>query len=234
MVKKLFKWMLGLAFLAVVLVALLVIFMDSLLRWAAERQIKEQTGLDVRIGKVETSLLQARFRLENLVLYNTPEFGGTPMVDLPELHIEYDRQGLLERKVHLNLMRLHLAEVNIVEGQSNRFNLTVLEDFLKARVKNEQAPKLSDYSAVEARFGGIDKLVLTVDRIRLTAMKKPADSKVFDIGIRNQVMTNMVTEQDVADQLVKVAFERGAKILMQDNGSLAVPPPPVKPVPAKR
>ena len=232
--KKLFKWILGLALLGVVLVTLVVIFMDSLLRWAAERQIKAQTGLEARIGKVETSLLHARFRLEKLVLYNTSEFGGTPMVDMPELHIEYDRQALLERKLHLSLMRLHLAEIHIVEGQSNRFNLTVLEDFLKARAKNEQAPKFSDYSAVEARFGGIDKLVLTVDRVRLTSVKKPADSKVFDVGIQNQMMTNMVTEQDVADQLVKVAFERGAKLMMQDAGSFADPPPPVKPVPAKR
>lgn len=50
----------------------------------------------MRLGRLEIGLLNPKVTIENFVLYNAAEFGGAPMVDLPELHVEYDRPALRE------------------------------------------------------------------------------------------------------------------------------------------
>ncbi len=50
--KKLFKWLVRLFLALVLLILLLILFLDPIAKYVAERQIRQQTGLAVMIGKV--------------------------------------------------------------------------------------------------------------------------------------------------------------------------------------
>src|SRR5215469_13529893 len=123
MIKWSIKWALRIVVLAVVLVVLLLVFKDTVLRMMAEHQIRAETGMDVKIGRFSSGLFSPVVTIENLKLYNTPEFGGTEFLIIPELHIEFDAQALAEQKVRIKLMRFNLAELDVVKNFAGETNI---------------------------------------------------------------------------------------------------------------
>src|ERR1041385_5476467 len=106
--KFVFKWALR---LAILLVVLFLLSLDSLLKAAVTRQIRAQTGLEARIEKFSAGIFSPVVTIENFKLYNPADFGGGPFLNIRELHVEYDRAALGRRTVHLKLLRLDLAEL---------------------------------------------------------------------------------------------------------------------------
>src|SRR5207247_1814798 len=113
--KKLFKWVFRLLFVLVIVLAILVLFRDTIAKAAAKRQIRNDTGMEVTIGRVDIGLRSPTVTIQNLALMNTADFGASRFLDLPEVHVEYDRTGLLSGKVHLRLLRFNLGEIHVVQ-----------------------------------------------------------------------------------------------------------------------
>src|SRR5215510_211467 len=114
--KRLFKWLFILLLITVAIVVGLVLSKDAILKAAVEQQIHAQTGMDAKIGRLSLGLLSPVVTIENLTLHNTPEFGGTPFLDVRELHLEYDRDSLAQRKLIIKLLRLNLEELTVVRN----------------------------------------------------------------------------------------------------------------------
>jgi len=125
--KRIFKWLLGLFLAAVALiivgVIVLILSYNSILRAAIERQIRAQTGMDVEIGRVKLGLLPPTLEIQNFKLYNTASFGGTPFLDIPEIHAECDRAALARHEIHVTLLRFNLGELDIVKNQAGQTNI---------------------------------------------------------------------------------------------------------------
>ena len=94
MFKFIFKWLLRLFVLAVVLAVILFLSFDSILRVVMENRIHAQTGMEAEIGKFHFGLTQPVVEIKNLQLFNSAAFGGTPLLNIPEIHVEYDRAAL--------------------------------------------------------------------------------------------------------------------------------------------
>src|SRR5215218_3075556 len=107
--KFVFRWIFRLFILVLILVIAGILLLDTIAKAVAEYRIKRETGLDVKIGKLEIGILNPKVTIENFVIYNSAEFGGSPLIDMPELHVEYDRPALLSHKLHYKLVRLNLA-----------------------------------------------------------------------------------------------------------------------------
>ena len=103
MIKWLFKWLFRLFLLAVVLVVILLLSLNSILRVVMEHRIRAQTGMDAEIGKFSLGLIEPTVEIQNLRLYNPPDFGGTPFLNIPEIHVEYDRAALARHEIHVTL-----------------------------------------------------------------------------------------------------------------------------------
>jgi len=130
MIRFVFKWLFRLVFAAVALVviaaAIALLSYNSILRNAIEYSIRAQTGMDAEIGRFHCSLFEPVIEIQNLEIYNPASFGGAPFLNIPELHIEYDRSALLKRHVHVTLMRLNLAELDVVKNQRGQLNVLAL------------------------------------------------------------------------------------------------------------
>src|SRR5271170_3357712 len=118
--KFIFKWLLRLFILAVVLIVILFLSLDSILRVVVEHNIRAQTGMDAEIGKFTLGLAEPTITIKDLKLFNPPSFGGTLFLDIPEIHAEYDRAALAKSELHVTLLRFNLAELDIVKNQAGQ------------------------------------------------------------------------------------------------------------------
>ena len=81
--KFIFKWLLRLFLLAVILIVLFFLSLNSILRVVIEHNIRAQTGMDAEIGRFKLGLFEPTIEIQNLKIYNPPSFGGTPFLDIP-------------------------------------------------------------------------------------------------------------------------------------------------------
>lgn len=208
--KKILKWFFGLVALLVVLVVVLFLSRDSILRVFMEHRIYAQTGMEAEIGKVHVGLMEPEMTIKDLKLYNPPDFGGTPFLNIKEIHIEYDRDALLKNKIHLTLMRFNLGELDIVKneaGQTNLFALGVNLPSKGSKGGSKEMAELKKRTGLE--FEGIDVLNVSVGEARFIDLKNPGNNRGQKIGIDNLVMKNVKTPADLAGLAVLVALRSG-------------------------
>jgi len=221
--KTLLKWFFGLGLLLVVLAVILLLSLDTILRVVAENRIRAQTGMDAEIGKFHLGLLEPVVTIENLRIYNPPSFGGTPFLNIPEIHVEYDRDALVKNQIHLTLMRFNLSELDIVRneaGQTNLFSLGVTLPAKSGAGGNTGLKEFKQRTGLD--FKGIDALNVSVGTARFIDLKDPGHNREQKIGIDNLVMKNVKTPADLAGLAVLVALRGGDFFtgLMGGDGNL--------------
>ena len=112
--KRLIRAALYLFIILVVLVVAAVLLLNTIAKQVVESRMRAGTGMETRIGLIDIGLLSPTITIENFKLYNTPDFGGSVFIDMPELHLEYDPRAIRSGKLHFKLVRLNLAEVALV------------------------------------------------------------------------------------------------------------------------
>src|SRR6185312_12450244 len=153
--KWLFKWAFRVIALAILAIVLLLVFKDTILCKIAEHQIRAETGMDVKIGRFSSGLLSPVVTIENLKLYNTPEFGGTEFLIIPELHIEFDAQAFQQQKLRIKLARFNLAELDVVKNKAGETNLVSM---MAKMPKGKLAPHGIHVGGKKFEFESIDVL----------------------------------------------------------------------------
>lgn len=204
--RRLFKWLFRLVILLVVLVVVLLLSLDSIIKALAERRIRSQTGMDVKIGKMSVGLLSPVVTIEDFKLYNTAEFGGSPFIDIKELHIEYDRDAFAREKLHIKLMRFNLAEVDIVRNELGRTNIYTV---LGGKGPSEKIQGRLNQQLRRIKFDGIEVLNLTVGKMKYVDLKDPRQNQERNFGIKNQVFKNIKTEDDLYGVLILIWLRSG-------------------------
>lgn len=212
MIRFVFRWAFRLVVLAIVLAVAAVLLKDTVARNLAEQRIRRETGFDAKIGRLELGLLAPTLRLENFTLYNPAEFGGSPIFDISELHLEYDREKFARGKVHLKLLRLGLRELHIVENQQGRTNLV---DLL-AKVAPETLDASSSKSNRSSTFTGVDMLNLSIEKVRYTNLNRPRRNQEIKLDLRNQLVQNVRKEEDLVAILFKILLRAGITIYLDD------------------
>jgi uncharacterized protein involved in outer membrane biogenesis len=185
---RLIKWLFLLLLVVAALSAGLLVSKDAIAKAAVERQIRAQTGMDVKIGKFSLDVLAPVVNIEDLQLYNTPEFGGTPFLDIRELHVEFDPEALARRKLRITLVRLNLAELTVVRGDSGHTNI---------------ANQPASHSATAAKtpehveFTGVEVANISLGKARFIDLKNPRRNREFNVNLRDQVFRNINTAGDL-------------------------------------
>lgn len=198
--KRLFKWLFILVAIAVAIVAGLLLSKDALLKAAVEQQIRAQTGMDAKIGRLSLGLLTPVVTIENLRIHNTPEFGGAPFLDIRELHVEYDRDALAQRKLRITLLRLNLEELTVVRNGTGTTNIATLKG---------QPPTHPPKLAGDVEFRGVDVMNLSLGKIQLIDLKEPRNNRIRNVNLQNQVFHNVRTPGDLYGVLVLLWMRSG-------------------------
>ena len=210
--KWIFKWLLRLFIAAVALVVVAVIVLlltyNSILRVAMERQIRAQTGMDVEIGSLKIALISPTMDIRNLKIHNSTDFGGTPFLDIPEIHVEYDRAALARREIHIKLLRFNLGELDIVKNQAGRTNIFLPRIKLPAQKSGgggdntlANFKKQSGYD-----FTGIDMLNVSIGKVKFIDLKDPQNNREQTIGIDSLVIPNVKSPTDLMGLAADIAL----------------------------
>ena len=218
--KTVFRWAFRLFIVMVVLLVAGILLLNTLAREFVAYQLAKETGLEVRIGKVDISLLSPNITIENLIIYNRADFGGSPFIDLPELHVEYDRAALRSRKLHCKLVRVNLARINVVEDKNGRRNFEALQKAVSALpsatgAANQVQPSVG---AGGFQFAGIDTLNLTLGKATYLRLNQPDKVEELDMNVNHQVFANIKNQQDFGSVLIVALLKSGAN-LMQTGGA---------------
>jgi hypothetical protein len=197
--KFILKWLLRVVLVVVLLFLIFLFSLDSILRAIAVHNIQSQTGLKAEIGSFHVGLGDPVITIKNLKLYNPPDFGGKPFLDIAEIHVEYDQDALAHKQLHVKIFRFNLAELDIVrsvDGKTNLFEINTRLNEHKKKKKHED-PFAEFKRLTHVDFTQIDKLYVSVGTakyIDLGDEKKNLEEKV---GIENQVLPNVKTQDDL-------------------------------------
>ena len=198
--KFLFKWAFRLAVLFVVLIVVLVLSLDSIFKAIVEKRIRASTGMDVQMGDFSVGLLSPVVNIRDFKVYNTAEFGGTPFLDIRELHLEYNRSALLGRQLRFSLMRLSVTELNVVKNDAGKTNFAI-----------EPAPTAPGRSspATNAGLANLEVMNLSVGTVRFVDLKNPKRSRELRPDLQNQVFKNVKLPEDLGGILSWIWFRSG-------------------------
>ncbi len=195
---RLIKWVLIVTLIIVAAAVGLVLSRDKIAKSAMEQQIRAQTGMDVKIGKLSTSLLSPVATIENLTLYNTAEFGGTPFLNIRELHIEFDREALAHRELHFKLLKLNISELSVVKNDLGQTNIISMMNAAKLKPTT---------GAVD--FKGIDVANLSIGKISYLDLKNQKNNRQMTVNLQNQVFRNLNTPGDFYGAFVLIWQRNG-------------------------
>lgn len=203
--KFIVRWLFRLLLLTLVLALGALLLKDTLLKELAEARIRRRTGLEAQIGGLEVNLLSPTITVEGLKLFNPPEFGGSPLLEIPDGHLEYDRAALREGRLHLRLLRLRVVELAVVRNTQGVSNLQAVQRMLQERAATEGSSLV---------FDGIETLNLTFEQVRAYQLGASAPPKVFHLGLRNEILRNLQTSQDLERALLALAARLGLSGLL--------------------
>jgi hypothetical protein len=209
-----FRILWWLTFLVIVVVVIVLANRDWIARELAEQQIRAVTGLEPEIGDLSFGVLDPEVSLGNFKLYNPAEFGGTLFLDVPELHVEYDRAALRRHELHITFLRVNLQEVDVVKNEAGKTNLM---SFV-----NTMAPRKSGGGRTVAplngcKFTGIDLLNLSIGAVKFVDLKDQRRNRVVTVGIQNQIYTNVLSPANLPGLSERLWLRGGAAVGLPVN-----------------
>ncbi len=171
---------------------------------AVKQGVKAATGLSVDMGGVDIGLLGTNIGVRNVKVFNPPGFPDKVMVQLPELFVDYDLSALAKGKVHLEMVRVNLAELTVVKNAEGKVNVNSLRP-----VQEQQAAKEKKAAPAKQPQIQIDELHLKVGRVVYKDYTQGATPvvKEFNVNI-DERLQNITSPQAVASAIVMRALAR--------------------------
>jgi hypothetical protein len=205
-------------------VVALVLLKDQLAKAAMEYALQQRTGLEIRIARAAVGLSAPTMTLESMRIYNSAEFGGSPLFDFPELHLEWDLRRVPFRKLHFRLVRVDLRELHVVESRGGETNLVNL----MARWQRGEAGVGGGVLNGGRGWGfeGIETLNLTMGKVRYTNMRRPEQSGEVEVGLRNEIVTGIHSGLQLYEKVGEAMLRKGISVSGRFSSPLDIIPPP--------
>lgn len=187
----------GLALLMVVLVLLIWkfdFFLGKLLVVALEQEI----GAPVELGAFHIHLRENAVEIRDLKLYDPPGFREEPWLRIPEFYLAVSPTPSssplsTNGTVHWREVRLNLSELAMVVNSKGQTN--VMELGRRTKEASIDAASVTNWEST-LKFGGLDRLVLSVGKLEFIDLRNPAASQEVRFGLTNRVYTNLNSVAD--------------------------------------
>lgn len=223
MIRFVFRWLFRGVVLLIVLGTALYLLKDQLLREWVVYRLRTVTGLETRLDSLRSEFLGGTLTLGGLQIFNSADFGGSPLLTVPDLHVQVDTGALAHREFRLQLARLHLAEFNVIRNQRGETNLVALLDSVSRRANAGDAAAVSPPGF---EFTGIDTLNLTMGVVRFAQLGPGGGTREIQVGLTNEIVRNVRSTQDLMPLVLRVAFREVASGLRTETRPPVVPPGP--------
>ena len=161
-------------FLKIFLILILVIalagifFRNSICRLLIIHSTAQATGLKVTIEDLNLNILRSSLHLSGVTLYSPAGFKNGNLGKAKEIFVNYDVLGLIEGRLHLPLVKIDIAEINIIRNEEGKSNVSAFK-----RGKSQQGyPKRVTTNLSNQEKAKIKKCPrFLIDRLELTIAK---------------------------------------------------------------
>ena len=218
-----FRILWWLTFVVIVLVIIAISSREWIAREFAEQHIRAATGMEPEIGDLTFGVWDPKLTLENFKLYNPADFGGTLFLDVPELHVEYDRAALRRHELHFTFVRVSFHEVDVVKNAAGMTNFMTFFNALLPQPSGGGGRTVAPLNGY--KFTGIDLLNLSIGMVKFVNLKDQRQNRMVAIGLQNQLYTNVVTPANLPGISGQLWLHGGGIV------GLPVNPPRPKPSP---
>lgn len=202
-IRFLLRWLARFLALAIITVIGVMLLRDHLLREVLLHRFRTLSGLEIRLESVESNLAAPSITLSNLLVVNSPAFGGGPLAHIADLHLELDTEALRYRELRLHHARVHVTEFNVVRNQAGETNILRTVEHARQRASPLDAVVVAPPGL---EFTGIGTLQLTVGTVRLIDLANPAHPRVIHVGITNESVANVRSMADLHPLILRVVL----------------------------
>lgn len=115
-----------LVLVAIILVALFLT-KDFLISAMITNGIGAFTDLSASIKSIKVDLFKSVVDVKGLKIYSPRTFKDRGMVDMPDFYVAYDLGSFLSGTKHIKLMKINLAEFDVVKNEGGLLNLDSLK-----------------------------------------------------------------------------------------------------------
>ena len=122
------KKLLQTLFIVILIFIALVFAKNAIAKILIEKGVELATGLSLHIRSFSFNLLgKSDIHIQDFELENPRGFKDKVMMDLPEIYVDYDLGELLNRKIHIEQMRIHVREFVVEKNERGELNLDALK-----------------------------------------------------------------------------------------------------------
>ena len=190
--RKMVRWLLAMLALLLAVIVVAIVFKNPLLKTVTCWNIQRNTGLPTRIGTVDLDLAGSRLRITSFRIYNSPSFGNSVLVDIPEIYFVLDPQDAARGKLHFKEVRFALAQANVIQGTNGVTNLDVLKETMEKKAAKAGRPHTNGLE-----FAGIDKLVVSLGKLNFIDLQRPQNNTQMQLAVKEEVVRNLRTSEDL-------------------------------------
>jgi len=165
--------------IVLVLLMILISAKNFIAKAALLTGVKAITGLNLSIKSMNVGIFRSLVGVNELRLYNPPEFTDRIMVDVPEIYIDYDLVAFLKKKVHLEEVRLNLEEFLVIKNEKGMLNLDALK-VVQAKKKEKAFQERERAKMPEIK---IDELRLKIGRVIYMDYSRGSPPKIREFNI---------------------------------------------------
>ncbi len=206
------KKLINLAIIVCVVLLVLSIAKNSIVKASMTTICKAATGLDLNIKSLNVGIMNTLVTVKGMQMQNPKTFVDRVMFDLPEIHIDYDLSDIIKGDIHLEEVRLNLAEFVIIKNADGELNLNALKPAGsddKASEKTTTDTKTAESGAKSSKLPAvrIDSLSLKIGKViykDYTKGSKPS-IKEFNVNI-NETHKNITNIEVLIPLLVTKAL----------------------------
>lgn len=211
------KWHKILLIITLILIGL-VIVKDQLIKATINTVGSSVVGAPLKVGKFSLGLFSQKISLKDIKLYNPEGFPKEPLIDIPEVRVDYDLPALIGGKLHLSLVILDLKEMVVVknkEGQMNVDSLKVSQPSEKPKEEKKEEKAKKDSQPMPMQ---IDELRLNLGKVVYKDYTKGDQPVIeaFDVGFKDKVYKDIDSPQKLISivllESMKATSIQGAKI----------------------
>ena len=201
----------------VMAVAALLLLRNVVVKAAVSGGVKAVTGVGVDVGSLDLGLFSSHVGVKELKVLNPRGFPERVMVSLPELYVDYDLGAIIKGTVHLEEVRVNLAELVVIKNAQGQVNINSLKP-----VQNSKAPPPAPEKPGKAPKLVIDKVGLKVGRVVYKDYaQNPPTEKTFNINL-NEEYAHITNPQLLGGLIISKALAKTtiAQLANVDVGAL--------------
>lgn len=115
-----------------VIVCLFIAMKNVIVRRVLETAIERAYGLEIEIGDLDVSFTGSHARMEDVTVYNPPQFEKRELAHLPTINVYFNPLDyLLSDELYVYFLDVELDRINIIKNKDKSLNIKVLDDLSK-------------------------------------------------------------------------------------------------------